>query len=1673
MGYGKKLLLLVIAVSLALSLVPTTPAVQSQQTDIAALKGKFHPAFYEKIKSLSDDDVVVAVLRLKPLPPEIARAVRGNYKLAVDTLKKWSMVTQNSILKEIHDLGGVVLNRFWIDNVIIVKAPVKALKILARNPMVIRIFENFEVKALDLNTPVTVVKPKEEVESWGIFKIDAPGAWAMGYTGEGIRIAVLDTGVDVTHPALEGKMFTLDPSSPYYPGGWMEFDDNGNPVLSEPHDTHGHGTHTSGTALGGDTENILIGVAPSAKLMHGLVLPGGSGTFAQVLAGIQWAVDPYYIDPDSGQIIYTGMPAHVISMSLGASNYYGNELFPGIEAALMANIIVVAAIGNDGPGTSSNPGNIWGVFGVGATDQNDQPASFSSGEVVSWPNPPNEWPFNDTYPSTYIKPDFSAPGVGITSSVPGGGYEAWSGTSMATPHVAGTVALILQAAGWTDFSMPDTPEKVYSILKASAVDLGDPGQDTRYGWGRIDAHAAVEIAQQFAKKSGVEGYVFDIENHAPIPWTTVTVVEINKTISVNSEGYFRIPLDPGTYTLVFRAWGYQDKIITVEVVLLNGTIAGYVYDALSGEPIAGAAVTVEELNLTVYTDTNGNFSISVPPGQYTISVEAADYQPFTTQVQVNENETVILPIPLLPSGSGMVYGWVFDADTMQPIPNATLVLDSGADVVFTDANGYYEFDDVNVGNHTITVYKPGYITTAAWVFVPPGAAIELNFTLQPVPPTVVVLGNVKYYGEPHIADLLSQLGYPIVEYNDTQQLLLDWVNGIVYPKVVVIDHFKADAYESPTWDELYTLLQLAVISDTTLVFLGTPYAGETAIKVLKEYEDELVTNGFPGVSDYEYHYPSPEYVYVKMLNPNSSLFYNVVPDFDDAFYLADLNESYYTDYIVVTFNDTVPVNVVGLINDTYNDVVGVGVAYWYSPSGAPWFYLSSWGESYWMDYLEPGSDGLYSNNTAQVLLNAVWIGFERNVSVESLVFKPDILGNVKLGSENFFKPDLYTYVEVYLERQPYGFVKGQVVGSDGINVSWAEITVLGTPVTVSTDENGVFETWLPAGNYTLLITAAGYAPLLVNVTINVNETTDLGMLVLQRVPRIAILYDYSGEIRKFIEDNFGWYAKDYENITRMTLDLETGFYDAVIHAGYYYAPMPSEDEFLAMLDVANSMGLGIMFLDQWSSSYYPDIFGYGIRALYEYLGDPAQRFTGDTYDAISLVITKEHPIFRGYEVGQVVELMYNPQWYGTDYAYFKDFSGETIGQLYFEGAVQGDAIAWKITDTGSKWLLMASFAPEEYQDMQYWTQDALVIFGNAIKWIAMKPVNVTLENPYLHVGDTAVLEISKAPANTVFNIMLNGEAIGTVTTDEEGTATLTFTVPVIPGGEYMVEAISEDELYYGATKLYVLPKLVVSPTSLTVPGAVNVKATGLKAYETVMLYIDGNILSIMKASDLGVIETKLNIPLVESGTHLLRLVTEDGEELFTVELTIHSKLDDIEGQLDNVAGMITELQNDVAVIQTKTGEIEAKLSDLNATLVGLITSKTGELYALINTKIGDVLVKLDDLGSNLDEALSRLQELGVKVDTLDSKVDTLTNKTSSIEQKMDTYYSNIMDKLDEILSNLQSTTQQLQEQVSSNISSVSKDVSEAKNTASTATYVGGGAVILSLLALALAFFKKP
>lgn len=544
--------------------------------------------------------------------------------------------TQGPVLSFLAEHHVSVLNRFWLNNAILADVPLDLLDDIARLPAVEDVFENYEVTIAEPAASSVTVSSSEV--TWGLDRVHAPEVWDMGVTGAGVRVAVLDTGVDVSHPDLSGKMWTDDPSDATYPGGWIEFGASGTVVSgSTPYDTHFHGTHTSGTVLGGNASGTAIGVAPGAWLMHALILPNGSGSFAQVLAGMQWAVNPVdqYGNP-------AGEPADVVSMSFGSIGYY-EEMIEPVLNMVAAGIVPVASIGNEGEGTSGGPGNVYECFGIGATDSNDYVASFSSGEVVDWPA---------SYYEPYIKPDFSAPGSSVLSSVPDGGYEYHSGTSMAAPHAAGVVALMLE--GNSDLGVDD----VYDALRSTADDLGATGKDIGYGWGIVDAFEAVA---QVSLDCGIDGVVSDADTTLPIEGAEVMVSETGQSKYTDAAGGYRFFLPPGDYTVSASGFGYEPQAVVASVAegvhtpqdfslvpMPSGTISGTVTDVDTGQPLEGVTVRVVDAPRSTVTNVQGGYSMDVPVGTYDVAASMWGYKPASlANIEVLGGQTVQADIGLV------------------------------------------------------------------------------------------------------------------------------------------------------------------------------------------------------------------------------------------------------------------------------------------------------------------------------------------------------------------------------------------------------------------------------------------------------------------------------------------------------------------------------------------------------------------------------------------------------------------------------------------------------------------------------------------------------------------------------------------------------------------------------------------------------------------------------------------------------------------------------------------------------------------------------------------------------------------------------------------------------------------------------------------------------------------
>ncbi|MCP4229595.1 MAG: S8 family serine peptidase [bacterium] len=324
--------------------------------------------------------------------------------------------------------------------------------------------------------------------AWGVTHVDGDDIWEApyNYTGEDVVVAVADTGCRYTHHDMRDHLWVNedeipdngvdDDSNGYVDDtfGWdfeLGADDN------DPNDGHGHGTHTSGTNTSDGSAGNACGMAPDASLM----------VIRVPLYPNEGAEDKYW---EAFEYI-TENGADVLSMSMGFYPSWTTdaEAWSWRDASInMVDGGVVCAIcaGNEGGGNIPYnlryPGNVPEIISVGATDSNDNIAGFSSRGPVEWDVAP---PYNDyPYPPGLTKPDVCAPGVNVFSTVRTSdtSYQGgWDGTSMATPHVGGMLALMVEAR-------PDlTPVQLKQYLEANALDLGTSGKDNSYGSGRIQA----------------------------------------------------------------------------------------------------------------------------------------------------------------------------------------------------------------------------------------------------------------------------------------------------------------------------------------------------------------------------------------------------------------------------------------------------------------------------------------------------------------------------------------------------------------------------------------------------------------------------------------------------------------------------------------------------------------------------------------------------------------------------------------------------------------------------------------------------------------------------------------------------------------------------------------------------------------------------------------------------------------------------------------------------------------------------------------------------------------------------------------------------------------------------------------------------------------------------------
>ncbi len=433
-------------------------------------------------------------------------------RFVYNQLKRNASLSQESILKELSQ-NNIFHQSYFLVNCIRVKSDHQTLRKIAQKKNVLRISANTNIaleEVQELNSPIELRTAEPE---WGIKKIQADSVWSLGIRGQGVVIGGQDTGFDWENSLIQSKYRGYNESSSDHNYNWHDaireisplhndsiVDPSNNPCgldIIIPCDDHGHGSHTMGTMVGEDDDNS-IGVAPASSWIACRNMERGWGKPSTYLECFEWFLAPTDLngenpDPSKAPHVINNSWSCPQSEGCDSTNWFMMDL--AVNNLKSSGIVVVVSAGNNGSngcGSISRPAAMFeNSFTIGATAENDTIAGFSSRGMVSVDS------------SFRLKPNVSAPGVAVRSIKLNNEFGTWSGTSMAGPHVAGTVALMISA----NPSIAGDVEAIETILELTADPKttdeechGVPGSEVPnpvYGYGRINALAAVEMAMDY------------------------------------------------------------------------------------------------------------------------------------------------------------------------------------------------------------------------------------------------------------------------------------------------------------------------------------------------------------------------------------------------------------------------------------------------------------------------------------------------------------------------------------------------------------------------------------------------------------------------------------------------------------------------------------------------------------------------------------------------------------------------------------------------------------------------------------------------------------------------------------------------------------------------------------------------------------------------------------------------------------------------------------------------------------------------------------------------------------------------------------------------------------------------------------------------------------------------
>ncbi|MCC7362479.1 MAG: S8 family serine peptidase [Anaerolineales bacterium] len=517
--------------------------------------------------------------------------------------------------------AGYAPEPYWIVNAVAVRGDAGLAQWLAARPEVALVAAD-HTHTLEVDE-AQAAADGEAAPAWGVSQVRAPSVWAdWGVRGAGIVVANIDTGVAVSHSALLTAYRGWSPGGLSHDYNWL--DAAGEPPSPTPVDQLGHGTHTLGSLLGGAAGGYsALGVAPAAQWIAVRACVNIFCNDSDLLQAAQWLLAP---TDSQGLYPRPDLRPHIISNSWAKPG--SDEWFLGyVTAWNAAGIFSAFASGNSGAvnycGSAGAPANYAASYAVGATNAQDEIANFSSRGPTA---------------DGRIKPDLSAPGVSVPSAWPDGSVHLLSGTSMATPHVAGVAALLWSANPTLIGDVAGTQailnQTARPRLTAECGDGSPAVPNNVYGWGRVDARSAVEAAR------------------VDVPWLTLPPTV---TLPANAVYKFQVALDarqvaaPGAYTariLVSEGGRLIPIPVTFEVLPAAGTalLTGSLSDAWNSQPVYGRVQFAPGPLVT--TDLGGHFTATLPLGDYALTASARGHFSMTASLPFSAG--LDLPLALVP-----------------------------------------------------------------------------------------------------------------------------------------------------------------------------------------------------------------------------------------------------------------------------------------------------------------------------------------------------------------------------------------------------------------------------------------------------------------------------------------------------------------------------------------------------------------------------------------------------------------------------------------------------------------------------------------------------------------------------------------------------------------------------------------------------------------------------------------------------------------------------------------------------------------------------------------------------------------------------------------------------------------------------------------------------------------